>query len=133
MHDNTLPKDLIPREWIKKAYEDELMMRSFLKHRDAPASGVAFHGQQMVEKLLKSYLVQHRGTYPKIHPLDTLWELCRDVDSSFDEIKEDAVLLTSFYGPTRYPGDTPELTWPEAEQALAAALRIKEFVLGKIK
>lgn len=124
--------DQIPEEWIKKAHDDELFGASLLKHRDAPPSGVAFHAQQMAEKLLKAFLVDRTRNYPKIHPLDALWELCFDKSSDFENIKMDCVLLTSLYGPTRYPSDAQEITWTDAEQALAAALRIKEFVFSKV-
>ena len=124
--------DLIVAEWIKKAHEDELVALSILKHQDAPQSMIAFHAQQMAEKLFKACLVHHTKAYPKIHPLDTLWELCKDQDPTFEAIKEDALLLTSFYGPTRYPGDVVELTWPEAKKAFESAKNIKDFVLTKI-
>lgn len=34
---------------------------------------------------------------------------------------------------TRYPGEFPEISWDEAEEAYKAAEKIKEFVLEKTK
>ena len=62
-----------------------------------------------------------------------LVELCGKFDSSFEELKEDAIFLTEFYIPVRYPGDYPEFSWSEAEQDFKAAVKIKEFVLRRIK
>lgn len=42
--------------------------------------------------------------------------------------------MNKYYATTRYPGDFPEgFSWQNVEEGFAAALRIKEFVLGKIK
>lgn len=127
--DTDVPKDLQSPEWVAKATEDELIARSILKHRDAPPSGVAFHAQQMAEKYLKAFLVHKERRYPKIHPLDKLCEYCVGLDESFQAIKDQAAGLTALYTPTRYPGDTQELNWNEAEKAMKMGEEIKDFVL----
>lgn len=132
MSDKFLLQELRVEEWIKKATDDELTALSILKHRDAPPNGVCFVSQQMAEKYLKAFLVFKKNWFPKIHPTDILWEHCNDFDSEFSLIKKDAVFLTGFYAATRYPGDYPDFSWKEAEQAFAAAARIKNFVLEKI-
>ena len=48
-------------------------------------------------------------------------------------LKDDAVFLNTFYIETRYPGDYPAFFTKEAKQAYEAALRVKVFVLDKIK
>lgn len=126
-------QELQAKEWIKKADEDRLFAESILRHRDAPPSGVCLHSHQAAEKLLKAFLVFHKKWFPKIHETDALWELCREINKSFDIIKEVAVYLTEFYTETRYPGDYPEFSWEDAEKAYAAAMKIKDFVLNKIK
>jgi HEPN domain. len=40
--------------------------------------------------------------------------------------------LSRLYIIDRYPGEMAELSWKEAEDAYAAAQRIKEFVLSEI-
>lgn len=54
------------------------------------------------------------------------------VDPEISNIHESAYFLNRFYIDTRYPGDFPEFSWPEAEEAYVAAKKIKEFVLEKI-
>lgn len=87
----------------------------------------------MAEKYLKAFLVAKKRWFPKIHPVSKLLEFCMDIDISFDALREEAIFLTEFYVETRYPGDYPEFSWQEAEQAFAAAQSIEEFVLEKIK
>lgn len=127
------PQELQAEEWIKKARDDELNARSILTHRDGTPSGVCFLSHQMAEKYFKAFLVSRKNWFPKIHPLDKLTELCKEIDLSFMKIKDEAIFLNSFYTPTRYPGDYPNFTWQDAEEAFKVALRIKKFILRKIK
>lgn len=131
MQDNA-SKELIVEEWLKKAKDDELNAASLLRHRDGTPSGVCFLSHQMTEKYLKSFLLAREKRFHKIHSLDKLLELCMEIDSSFVELKEDAIYLNAFYIPARYPGDYPEFTWEQAEKAFEAAEMIEKFILGKI-
>lgn len=126
------PQELHAEEWLKRTKDDELNARSILTHRDGTPNAVCFLSHQMSEKSLKAFLVAKKNWFPKIHYLDKLTELCKEIDSSFEKIKEKALFLDSFYTPARYPGDYPELSWREAEQAFEAATRIKKFVLDKL-
>ena len=74
MPDKLSKEELDIGEWIRRATDDELVIKSILRHRDAPPTPVCFHAQQMAEKYLKAFLVHHRQWYPKIHPLDKLAE-----------------------------------------------------------
>ena len=125
-------EELQANEWIKRASEDELSANVILKEEGGAPNTVCFLSQQMAEKYLKAFLIQHKKWYPKIHLLDSLWELCEEIDKSFEEIKKDSIFLTTFYTSARYPGDYPEFGWKDAEDAFKAAGRIKEFILGKI-
>ena len=125
-------QDLIVKEWLKRAKDDELNAASILKHKDGVPNGVCFLSQQMTEKYLKAFLVQEKRKYPRIHSLLKLTELCLKIDKKFKEIKDDIIFLNAFYVPTRYPGDYPEFSWQEAKQALESATRIKNFILSKI-
>lgn len=126
-------QELRAKEWFKKAEDDELNARSILTHRDGTPNGVCFLSQQMAEKYLKAFLVAKKRWFPKIHPIARLLEFCMDIDASFNTLREEAIFLTEFYAETRYPGDYPEFSWQEAEQAFVAANKIKGFVLEKIK
>ena len=124
--------DLQTEEQIKRADDDELSLEAIFKEGGAPNTA-CFLCQQMGEKYLKAFLVNKKKWYPKVHALDALWELCNKIDSSFEDIKKDAVFLNDFYVTTRYPGDYPTFSMQDAKEAYEAALRIKDFVLKKIK
>jgi len=126
-------KDLLAEEWFKKATDDELTVKSVLKHRDGAPNSVCFMSHQMAEKYLKGYLVLTRKWYPKIHTLDKLTALCMKIDPTFKELKEIVTFLDPFYTPARYPSNGPDFSWDDAEKAYNAAEGIKEFVLEKIK
>ncbi len=133
MQNNGFPKkELMFAEWLKKAQDDELFAISILKHRDAPANGVCFVSQQMAEKCLKAFLVYTKKKYPKVHALEYLLTLCMESDPLFKELKEEAIFLDSLYMETRYPSDYPEFSWKDAEDAFAAANKIKDFVMKKL-
>lgn len=118
--------------WLFKAQEDEFAGLAILKEGRvfAPA---CFHFQQMAEKLLKGMLVFYRKSFPKAHDLILLAGLLGALAPEIKEYKKDIGVLDRYYIETRYPGDYPEFTLKEAEQAYEAAMNIKKFVVGKIK
>lgn len=125
-------KELLESEWFKKASEDELSARAILKNREGAPGTVCFLSQQMAEKYLKAYLVYKSKSFPKVHQLDRLVRLCKDVDPDFEDVKSASEYLSAFYVATRYVGDYPEFTFFDAENAFKEALNIKSFVLSKI-
>lgn len=120
--------------WIRKAEEDELSCRALLKHRDSPPGPSCFFAQQMAEKYLKALLITHSQNFPKIHDLKRLATLIEPFIPDIFTLDNEFNTLNKFYVTTRYPGDFPEgFSWKDAEEAFDAALRIKEFVLEKLK
>lgn len=125
-------KKIIVKRWTEKASDDELNIRSILRHRDGAPSGVCFLSQQMAEKHLKALLIFFDLELVKTHDLIKLISLFKNNAPGVKEIDEEAALLNQYYIETRYVGDYSEFSWKDAEEALAAAERIKEFVLQKI-
>ena len=126
-----IKREKLAKEWIDKASDDELSVKAILKEGGAPST-VCFLSQQMGEKYLKAFLVFHQKTFPKIHHLDILLELCADIDGDLEKLKDNVVLLSDYYIETRYPGGWVEIwTWKEAEEAFDAALEIKKIISGK--
>ena len=123
----------LAEEWFLKAEDDLLSAKDILNDKEGAASTVCFLSQQIAEKYLKGYLVYIETEFPKIHDLDKLVELCKKINVSFNEIKEDAQSLADFYVATRYPGDYPEFMWKDAEKAFVSAEKIKNFVLENIR
>lgn len=129
---NKIPADRIWQEWAKKADDDQLNIESILKHRDGTPNCIGFLAQQMAEKYMKGLLVFHEQKYPKIHFLNRIATLLEPFSPQIFDFAEDYNKLSQLYIIDRYPGDMLELSWEEAEDAYAAAQRIKEFVLSEI-
>lgn len=125
--------DEIWQEQFKKAQEDELSAESILKHRDGSPSTVCFLSHQMAEKCLKGLLVYNSQDYPKVHDLKRIATLLEKFASNIFDLDNDFTVLNKRYVVTRYPADMPEFSWQDAEEAYAAAKKIKDFVLGKVK
>ena len=119
-------------KWQHRAEEDIRAMEEML-HKSGLPNPVCFHAQQAAEKYLKGFLVFHGVRFAKIHNLVLLLDKCMEIDSKFSQLKEDIVFLDTFYVETRYPGDFPEFSMKESEDAYVAAIRVKNFVLSKIK
>lgn len=118
-------------EWLKKAEEDESVAKTILEKEGFP-SPICFHSQQLAEKVLKALLISLKVKFPKSHDLVVLGTL---VETKIPEIKnyqEEIKTLNQYYVETRYPGDYPEFTIEDAEEAFEAATRIKEFVSERI-
>lgn len=119
-------------EWTRYADEDLTMAELALKEK-GPANQICFHCQQAAEKYLKGFLVLRGEKFEKSHQLRYLLEKCVTIDSTFQELQEEVILLTQFYIETRYPGDIPYFSRTDAQAAHLAAERIKSFVLAMVQ
>lgn len=115
-------------EWIGKAEEDLLSLRSLIKHKDGSPSTGCFLAQQAVEKLLKALIVRQGDRLEKIHDLVTLYNKVKTFESWIEEFLDEITVLNRYYIETRYPGDYPEFSWEECQKALNTVIRIKERV-----
>ena len=70
---------------------------------------------------------------PKVHDLLELETILVAVNLAVQELHEDLTILNRYYIATRYHGDYPEFSWKDAKEAYNAAVRVKDFVLEKIK
>lgn len=126
----------VVREWLDEANEDYSFAMVNLEDQDQAQffRKICFHFQQATEKYLKAFVVAIGLPLRKIHDLTELVRMCQKVDPSFDEIIEEAELLTDFYVDTRYPAHWPmEIDRVEAEKAKDATERIKLFIEEKLK
>ena len=117
--------------WFSKADEDELSVRAVLK--EGAPSTACFLSQQIAEKYLKGLLIFCGKDFPKVHDLLALETLLLDAVTDIQKLHSDLGLLNRYYIETRYPGDYPGFSTDECQKAFEAALRIKEFVLTRIK
>lgn len=121
------------QKWIEKAREDESVIVSILKHKDASPAIACFHAQQMAEKFLKILLISEKGEIEKIHDLLRLATIIESSVENIFDLENELTLLNKYYIATRYPGDIPEgFSFKDAKEALLAAESIKEFVLAII-
>ena len=116
--------------WLANAEDDLKSAEVMLKHN--LANPACFHCQQCAEKCLKGFLAFNEKHIRKIHDLPEMLDLCGAIDSSLLELKTDAEYLMGFYIEARYPDDYPQFNLSDAKKAYESALRIKEFVTGKI-
>lgn len=121
-----------PEAWTKKAMDDLSFADAIRAAKDVAPWGAGAHAQQASEKLLKAFLLAKGKRPARIHHIDKLLAECVAIDPEFSEFIADAGKLNFFYIEQRYPADYPDSTWEEAEEAVAIANRIKEFVLSKI-
>ncbi|MFH1618176.1 MAG: HEPN domain-containing protein [Candidatus Margulisiibacteriota bacterium] len=121
------------REWLKKSREDFDFASSVLQGSPF-LSQVCFFFQQSAEKYLKTYIVEKKLKFLKIHELRKLLKICEDNNASFKILRDDCDFLSPFYIDTRYPVHWPsEVSKEEALKAQEAALKIKEFVEEQLK
>ena len=122
-------RDLV-RGWLRKAESDLATLERMLQSPVA-LDAACFHAQQAAEKLLKAYLIWREVDFPFTHNLSTLLLRCQVCDAEFSSLLTTAERLTPYAIRVRYD---PEF-WPsadEAQQARAAALTIRHFVLQRL-
>lgn len=119
-------------DWFARADDDMVLVKLILDKGIGSPNLACFHAQQAAEKYLKGFLAHHALHVRKIHDLVTLAEECATVERSFSQIRDDAQYLGQFYIESRYPDDFILFERDDAEKALEAALRVKEFVLARV-
>jgi len=121
------------RQWFNIAERDLATAKQGIESKIVLTDSVCFHCQQSAEKYLKSYLVFHQVDFPKTHSMSTLVNLCASIDTSFNDILNEADFLTDYAVEIPYPDDWYEPTLEETKKAFSIVLTIKDFVLNKIK
>ncbi len=96
-------------EWVSKAEGDFATAGRELRARKNPNyDAVCFHAQQCAEKYLKAVLQENEKHIPKIHNLIELMLLCEELDSSFEMLRSDLVVMERYSVLVRYPGEFAE-------------------------
>jgi len=121
--------------WINFANED--LMMAELAFKEELFNQVCFHSQQCVEKLLKGYIAFRGDIYPQSHKLVDILSLI--LESSFDDLRDEIILLDRFYISTRYPdalpGSLPEglPSKADAEEAIQVARLVSERIKRELE
>jgi HEPN domain-containing protein len=126
----TVPSELLEavRTWIKKAEEDLYSTELLLAPGESsPFSNVCLHAQQCAEKYIKALLVFHSVPVPRIHDLqELLLRVPRKV--GLEITINDVGVLTRYAIEGRYPGDWDPIGRDEAEEAVAAAKKVRKAI-----
>jgi len=117
------------KEWLQKARNDLLSARILMQHDPPVLDTASFHCQQAVEKVLKAFLVWKAMPFEKVHSLTYLLDLCQGQEPGFASMRERAEILAPYAIEIRYPGPVMEIPQQEAEEALAIAEMMWDFVL----
>jgi HEPN domain-containing protein len=118
-------------EWVEKAEGDYATAGRELRARLRPNYDAAcFHAQQTAEKYLKAFLHEHGVTFPKIHDLIELLELCLRLDPTFESQRDLLILLDRYAVRYRYPGESADKD--EAQRTFQASTAVRQFAREKL-
>jgi HEPN domain-containing protein len=121
------------KNWLTRADEDLKLVEILLGEKEVYPNPICFHAQQAVEKYLKGFLARHDLHVRKIHDLEILLDDIKNIDQSFEELRESAVFLNQFYIESRYPDDYTEFSIEDAQRGYEAAKKIRDIVWSKIE
>jgi len=121
----------LTQEWITLAEGDFHAATREVAVTDHPfPSGVCFHSQQCIEKLLKAVLCERGVRFDKTHDLFALAALVSSSGSSPWEIPEAALrLLQPGAVEYRYPGDQPDMGDARAVHEACVSVRTSLLAL----
>lgn len=77
-------------------------------------------------------LVFHQKPFLKVHDLLDLETRLLEREPGVKNLHQGLVLLNRYYIETRYPGDYPEFSWEDADEAFMATISIADFVKDRV-
>jgi len=125
-------KNELVRQWVTKAALDMAAADVMLAAKPPLLYPACFHAQQAAEKYLKAYLTCKQVEFPKTHSIKEILSLVATTDKDLAAKLLPATVLTPYGIDVRYPGDTPEPTHREAEEALALAKLVRDKVSSRL-
>ncbi|MER3480117.1 MAG: DNA-binding protein [Meiothermus sp.] len=87
---------------------------------------LCFDAQQAAEKALKALLLAHQLPFAKTHDIGLLLQRLANAGMAIPPQVQAADVLSFYAVVTRYPGDYPELTQAEYEEALGLARQVDQ-------
>ncbi len=124
----------VAKKWFNKANNDLITAEYLLTMQSPPTDAICFHSQEVAEKYLKGFLAFHGRETPKIHGLEELISICKEIDSKFTDFYDIASELSGYAVEVRYPLEIDyEITAEEALSAIKNANKIRDFILNKLK
>jgi len=120
-------------EWIYKADQDITSAEALLSQDPPLLYPSCFHSQQAAEKYLKAYLTRRQVEFPKTHSIREILNLVKTVDEELATELLPATALTPYGVEVRYPGDIPEPSQRETEDAILLAKKVRDTVMDRLK
>jgi len=120
-------RDLV-RQWLAKADADLDTAKFLFCPGKSFFPAICFHCQQAAEKYFKAFLTWQQIEFPKTHDLQLLLGLIASIDSSLALELTEVVALNPYGVDIRYPGDAPEITREDADEAIRLADKVKEVI-----
>lgn len=102
MKDDKLKEAL---RWIRQASED--IDAAKYNHRGKKFFVSCFLSHQVVEKILKGYLIYKGFEHIWGHSISDLSKECEKIDKDFESLRKEILILDKYYIPTRYPNGLP--------------------------
>ena len=120
-------------DWVHKADQDIRAAEALLLQDPPLLYPSCFHSQQTAEKYLKAYLTHRQVEFPKTHSIREIIDLVRTVDEELADTLQPAAALTPYGVEVRYPGDVPEPSRKDTEEALGLAREVAEALASRLK
>lgn len=117
--------------WLRYAQDDLAAAETLLSEKEHTPRHPCWLAQQAAEKALKAALVLAGVNFPKRHDLDALRNLLPE-DWAVKRTHPDLAELTEWAVEARYPGDWPDATESDAQNAVGQARALCESVAEDI-
>jgi HEPN domain-containing protein len=108
MADNSYVEET-PDDLFINAVRDILAVKTLLNGTFYPSDAlhipICFHATQAVEKQIKGFIIENNHKVRKIHDLEVLVGQAIKIDSMFDAIKKECVLINRFLPDVKYSND----------------------------
>ena len=132
MKDDKLKEAL---RWIRQASED--IDAAKYNHRGKKFFVSCFLSHQVVEKILKGYLIYKGFEHIWGHSISDLSKECEKIDKDFESLRKEILILDKYYIPTRYPNGLPGgipaevFTERDSDEAINLSEKALKFIFEK--
>jgi len=124
----------VVRSWFKKAENDLINAENTIKMENPPCDTICFHAQQCAEKYIKGFLTFNEIYFPKIHSIEDLVELCKQIVPEIESELDNVEILSSYSVEVRYPDEIYyDIPKEDAQEAIDLAKKVKTVILKYLK
>ena len=124
----------VVRSWFKKAENDLINAENTIKMENPPCDTICFHAQQCAEKYIKGFLTFKEIYLPKIHSIEDLVELCKQIVPEIESELDNVEILSSYSVEVRYPDEIYyDIPKEDAQEAIDLAKKVKTVILKYLK